>query len=169
MSDWMSWFDFKMALISSSTKKLNESRCCLTRPLTLRKAGSSSHLSYSSARSLIGCLRLRLTSTDLAPFAYHSALCLPPYVSFINLAHSSSPTFTTGLTSTGGLTLLPLAAARCGILGFEGPAAPRGRPAVVPAGLPAFEVEPGGFVPAGVGLLTMDALGGIFDIALSCV
>ena len=34
-----------MFLMSASTKWLKESMCCLTRPLTLRKAGRRSHLS----------------------------------------------------------------------------------------------------------------------------
>lgn len=92
-------------------------------------------------------MKSRLTSTDLAPFAYHSALCFPPYVSFINLLHSSSPRLTSGLTSTAGL-VFPFAPAppRTGILGLDGPAV-AGR-----AGLPGPELVPAGLVVPGAGL-----------------
>jgi len=39
-----------MSLISCSTKKLKESICCLTKPLTFKKAGRRFHLSYRRVR-----------------------------------------------------------------------------------------------------------------------
>jgi hypothetical protein len=71
---------------------------------------------------------------------------------------------TCGFISTCGLTLLPEAAARCGILGLEGPAAgpapARGRAPAVPDGLADPDAVPVGF-GGGTGLLAVDALGGI--------
>lgn len=69
MSLCTSWFDFRIALMSSSTKKLNESRCCLTRPLTLRKAGNSSHLSCYPACQL-GPSRLLSSTTVILNVTY---------------------------------------------------------------------------------------------------
>ena len=41
------WFARTIFLSSTSTKKLNESICCFTKPLTLRKAGKRFHLSLA--------------------------------------------------------------------------------------------------------------------------